>query len=74
MHGELHNINITISALIELLKAPPISADFQDTELKALADLQVEERCIQADCAIIHQGERIRSISSCSKWMGLCLS
>lgn len=62
MHGELHNINITISALIELLKAPPISADFQDTELKALADLQVEERCIQADCAIIHQGERIRSI------------
>ncbi|MDM7853188.1 Crp/Fnr family transcriptional regulator [Pseudochrobactrum kiredjianiae] len=62
MHNELHSINITVSALIELLKAPPILADFENIELKALAGLQVDERRIQADGTIINQGERIRSI------------
>lgn len=62
MHNELHTINITVSALIDLLKAPPILADFENIELQALASLQVDERRIQADGTIINQGERIRSI------------
>lgn len=62
MHNELHTINITVSALIDLLKAPPILADFENIELRALASLQVDERRVQADGTIINQGERIRSI------------
>ena len=62
MHNKSKNMNGTISALIELLVSPPISAEFQTTELKALSGLQVEERQFQTDSTIISQGERIRSI------------
>lgn len=62
MHNKSPNINITNNALIELLKAPPISADFETTELTTLSELQVEERHIPTDGIIIGQGQKIRSI------------
>ncbi len=61
MHYKPPQINSATKALIELLTAPPISADLSLDEIAALSALQVEERRLDADSILITQGDRIRS-------------
>lgn len=62
MHNRSQIINDATNALIELLRAPPISADFGVTEITAISALEVQERHLQTDNTLINQGDRIRCI------------
>ncbi|WP_439271290.1 Crp/Fnr family transcriptional regulator [Pseudochrobactrum sp. HB0163] len=61
MHSKTPQLNSATKTLIELLTAPPISANFKPDEMAALSALQVEERQLDADSIVITQGDRIRS-------------